>query len=506
MTPTHLEAVKPQATTEIQEIRPIETAEKAFQAFEAHGPKCWEEVEAAYLAGESLDRVFYMAGRLEYGGHMDRSRRALQASLQSQLQGLELLEGGSETAGYQTLKAALDTWTEEPSPALSTMKELIQDRIQLIKHADRIGFNQTVMELMTKNAILNQDIPDRIFKEWGSRVQAQVQEQVTKVQAGQSEGVQAKIEHILQGVSFVQVLATQVSNDHWPEKLAGWESQIDRELERFPSLEHWIMTSDRTAIAQQLTKIEDKECFQLAKTLRWLGHTYQNLDQFKKATPENIQRFQFIYGVCEDILRDMNLNNSENQEVKRELAEFYYNQGRFSHLLVHPDDKIGAMKTLDVAMQYNDEPSFNARCLNIQAATCAEQKDLEAARLKYDKAIKVAEETEGFDPFLISMYHNNRACLLLKMEPIDWKQFDEDIQIAIDHAKGCHFDHYYYSAYFVNQAKGHCLAGELGKARESLDMADVICAKFPESSGELEKRVREVRLQIAQQHLKAIEE
>lgn len=73
------------------------------RSFSQNEDLSWKSAEAKYQSGVQLDRAFYVAGRLEGGGDVERSLRALQASLQVQLQRLNLLNGGEEVQCYQTL-------------------------------------------------------------------------------------------------------------------------------------------------------------------------------------------------------------------------------------------------------------------------------------------------------------------------------------------------------------------------------------------------------------------
>lgn len=241
----------------------------------------WKSAEAKYQSGVQLDRAFYVAGRLEGGGDVERSLRALQASLQVQLQRLNLLNGGEEVQCYQTLKGALDTWTT-PTSFFEVPKFYHREQIVDI-------------EMVRPWAEFNRVIPQT------------------------PRSLQLMLDERNQGRS---------TTTFWNQK------------QYFNILESWFMTTDPVAFAQQLYEQPATERLDLAKTLQLLADRYQQLDAFSIPSKENKKRYEAICGACEAILKGL----EQNDCVREELRALRFNKALWYLQTERKDDALAAVK------------------------------------------------------------------------------------------------------------------------------------------------------------------
>jgi hypothetical protein len=266
----------------------------------------------------------------------------------------------------------------------------------------------------------------------------------------------------------------------------------------------------RNFTSEALLNDDNDKVYLLATTLRWLGHCYQNLDQFKGPTSENIARFHHIYGMSEALLSSRNL-----PEFNWELGQLYYNTGRFLHYLTHPDDVEGAVKELQKVLPFlRMEKSKRARVLEAQIRNItmienskiidkipeAKRKDFLQSNYKDVMiACQTSNQVEGFNPFLKTMFKQNSVNFALKCHQYHVnvatpEELEKKMAEVLEEIKATDYNHYYHSTYFITAAK---LAFEINKdkqkALEHLQKAEEIAKKYKDSSAEILETIEDLK-------------
>lgn len=250
------------------------------------------------------------------------------------------------------------------------------------------------------------------------------------------------------------------------------------------------------------------EAFDFAKTMFWVGATYQNIDKYLNDLP----RFEKYFGLPKLIFKKIDTPDS-----RWEVACIIYNTGRLIHYLKHPGDVEGALKTLDEMKPYLDEEGQSLRAqekraqiYNITAIEQekiipkddAEKKNLLRSQLdNTNKAFSIADATPGFDSFLRTLFLSNFAYAAYRSQAhfgaIPSSRMVENISAdfqevyrKIEEEK---FNHYYHAAFVRKYAEFEAWKRNTAKAKELIDLAESIAKKFPASSGAALEAIAEIR-------------
>ncbi len=250
------------------------------------------------------------------------------------------------------------------------------------------------------------------------------------------------------------------------------------------SVDPILLSSDKTSLVQKTFEknFTPEQRLFLAQTLRWLGHCYQNIDTFKAISNENNDRFNFLYGSAEELLK---LDNSESSKL--ELAELYYNTGFFMHLREKQGDYLGACETYEKALGLNPSEAMQARVRNMRS------------RLRDAAGIKTTPEefkndvleaylkvpTDQQDPFLIAMYYNNYAKMIICQSEPDLAVAEEALAHTVAYMekaeRGEVESHAYFGGFYRNVAELKLMQKNTVGALEAYAKAAELDSRNPDS-------------------------
>jgi len=259
-----------------------------------------------------------------------------------------------------------------------------------------------------------------------------------------------------------------------------------------------VSDDDLMQVAERVDlKSQHDEAFLLAKTLRWLGHSYQNIDAMAKK--DNLQLFKRIYGLARSILENIPL-----KDANWEIGQLIYNTERFLHSLEYSEiDVRQFLKTLHIEMApYLEKEGeslrgqvLRAQLHNISAVylrdvQCAdEQEEAQLLQQQYTEVVearRIATGTPGFNPFLQILFLHNSANLALKC--LDKKcpvQSLEEITASLNQMmhemKEQQFDHCYYPGMCITAARAALKSQNHEEAKKILVLAERLCDSFKDS-------------------------
>lgn len=260
----------------------------------------------------------------------------------------------------------------------------------------------------------------------------------------------------------------------------------------FPTKFADIQNHDFKEIDPLLEKAKKSSSMNVAVYLRWYGHACQNIpNRIKK---ENADRFEAIYGTAIDILKKVNSKDSN-----WEIGQILYNTTRFLHSFKHPDDVKGALATLAQLVPYLDKEGKSLRAQQLRAQI-ANITAIETSRLKpqtpellkvqydcYIRASEIAEETEGFDPFLKTLFLSNKARMALELHtsaPVaTLDEMGNWVEKVVLYIKEQNYNHFYYATFLFNASLIEKARGNSAKQKELLRAAEKVCDKFPNTNG-----------------------
>ncbi len=180
--------------------------------------------------------------------------------------------------------------------------------------------------------------------------------------------------------------------------------------ENIPSdFEQQLRAVDPQAIQRQIRGLSLDDQLEVATTIRWLEHCYQNLEAYKALPHEPNDLFQVTIGIAREILSKL------PQEVKdSEEFELDYNTSHYLYRREHPGDIDGVLALLkNLLERYKHDPQKQSRICNLLACFTPSERVKEV----YENAqiahrLKVAHP-ERFEPFLHAVGKSNfvAACL-----------------------------------------------------------------------------------------------
>lgn len=308
---------------------------------------------------------------------------------------------------------------------------------------------------------------------------------------------------VLGAQTLTSIAAKGHSLEALPGELIGaavQDAQSYIDVPDFKELNAKLMETDvKTASAA----LGNDKAFQVAETLRWMGHSYQNINVFNSA--EYSPRFEKIYGLAFGILMALNTKDS-----LWEAGQIVYNTSRFVHRL-KADPKTmettegiqGMLKTMDplqgileaegksVRAQTLRAQIKNITMIELEKVKCTDAKEAiankKAALVATQEALAIAESTEGFDPFLKTMFRNNvaqRAFELLQLDQpiLTPQQIAPLFQKTLAEIESTGHDHSYHARYLLNAAKFECHQKNREGCNALIDKTIQVIKKFPEST------------------------
>lgn len=287
-------------------------------------------------------------------------------------------------------------------------------------------------------------------------------------------------------LSHYGILEKQMVDPKRFATLPDLKAQIAAQTAHFSETENDLLSLDIPTCLHKLKENQTEKDLILAFTLRWLGHSYQNIDGYKKAFPENDKRFEQIYYFCEAIL----LKNTFDKKACLELAELYYNSWPFLHLRKHPNDYLGACAAYDSVLAINDEPEMKARVANMRFILLNQTEHKEKAQKYLEEAMEIrsALPEEKQNGFLLANLRNNYAAFLLQQKEPDLDKAAQFLLLALDYStkmRKKNEDHLYFALYDLQFANLQMMQQKPAEALDTLERAVNTLNRYPESNQEL---------------------
>lgn len=285
--------------------------------------------------------------------------------------------------------------------------------------------------------------------------------------------------------------------------------------------------------------------FQIGCTLRFLGHCYQNIDTLKTATPDNIARFDKVYGLCGQVLdaayaeapveapaQSDNPNEEPpltfREKIYAEHGDLEYNTCSFMHKLRHPGDIEGAIATYARVEPYlkvggsrgqnRQAQIFNMRAILLRDLIIANGEN-DQRRLKecYELTSRAIATSEAIperlrDTARYIMFINNLVALgnrchearskdakladevglpnVSLREMLGWQRNVVVRYMATD-------THGYNPIYYCNAAETAMSCGELPFAEECLQKAQAACNRSSDSTADMRSKIEVLQQKLA---------
>lgn len=412
---------------------------------------------------------------------------------------------GLVTAGYQYRKDAV---------TLCGLHSKCENAFQNFKHATK-----TEKELLEKD--LHQAYVEirRLCKENNGILPKKIQHQSARIfyiyghclYGGKMEASRQMFQ-----LSFaIQLISLQIlKRTDLPkldsENLEGLPKQLSAQENAFEQMDKHLMQAPQESFVDHLCGQEEDKAFFTAMTLRWLGATYQNLDKYKKA--EFSPLFEKVYGIPEDILKNLN-----SKSARWEIGQLIYNTRQFRYLLANPGKTSEAWAlTKEQLFPYLDAERGSVRAEELRAQihnknmlTAAKitprndahkQQLLEEQYNEISQAASIAARTEGFHPFLKTLFTNNRAsraiaCHKAGLQVAQFVEIEQWIKTVLDFCTANN-DHYYNSTFLLNAVRFEMVRNDKAAALKYLDRADEINQRYLDSSEDTVAEAAKLRKEL----------
>lgn len=302
------------------------------------------------------------------------------------------------------------------------------------------------------------------------------------------------------------------------DRLALLPETLTNERSAFKQLNDILTTTTEKELITYMQNQGNEKAFITADTLRHLGYTWQNHDDYDK--PENLELFKKIYGSAKQVFI-----NIDTQDSHWEVAQIIYNTARYLILLKDEKNIKGAMEALKELVPYLEKEgkSLRAQVLRAQIHNItminyskiipqSKEEHLENLQTQYKEmlsAMEISENTPDFNAFLKTMFRNNRSRLGLELleagKPVETIEQIEDWMVKnTNEYKGvlktieeANYDHYYHCGYVCNAARialHKSLTSStfefLDQAQIYLDLALKIANKYPNNNAEDLKKIK----------------
>ena len=287
------------------------------------------------------------------------------------------------------------------------------------------------------------------------------------------------------------------------ETLEELKMQASVRSDLFQFMDNLILDCDHASCLEHMynkkysRQFIHQKMYLMASTLRWMGHCCQNIDFYKKGTPQNDKRFEQIYYLSEALLLPCN-----DEESINERAELYYNAWQYLHLRKHPGDYDGAAATYEKALELNRSPEMRARVANMRSIFMHSAQKYELAKQYQKEAMEIRtslpeNEQNGF---LYANLRNNYASFLLNQPEPDYAEAEKYLMMALrystasrDHQE----DHHYFAFYDFNMARVKMASNEFDAAESFVQKAIETLKKHPECNEQDMKKANELLAEIA---------
>lgn len=318
---------------------------------------------------------------------------------------------------------------------------------------------------------------------------------------------------MFQAALAVQLVGAKVLNAKILSSLLGTgeledlPAYLSNRPDAFKRLDKLLDSNPVDELAEMVPKTDREQAFSIAMSLKWLGFSCQNITVFK--TKANLERFETIYGFAKKILVRLDTADS-----RWEVGQILYNTGRFIHYLRTPDDVAGAVATLKEVFPYLEAEGKTARAQglraqihNISSIEFGKIKPKDEAerrgqlKRQYEeiaKASEIAEKTAGFDPFLKTMFLNNKAraafeCIEAGDPVATIEEVDRWIREVLETIAKEEYNHSYHAIYLLSAAKFESKRGNKAKALEYLALSERVNLKFAASNQDIQEKVEALR-------------
>ncbi len=264
-----------------------------------------------------------------------------------------------------------------------------------------------------------------------------------------------------------------------------------------------------------LKQVKDKaQLFDLSRTLRMLGGTYQNITIYYEKTKENMDRFDLIYGLAKECSKNV-IDNSSSQLKKDaawEMTELLYNTERFMYDLKNQNpsalkDVSEKIKLLDnIAPLLKDEGDTartiqkKAQVENIKAIEkfrnkMLDEKFLTESYQHISNALQIAEDTPNFNANLLNMFRNTHLVIELEAKKdLNMEKLEQRANQILEFTQQT--PNYYNPLYFMGAARLSVKMGNNDRALMMLDHATKEAEKSPENKDEMLLSIQALRDRI----------
>ena len=241
-----------------------------------------------------------------------------------------------------------------------------------------------------------------------------------------------------------------------------------------------------------------RRLFNLADTVRWLGHCYQRIDSYCALNSANDQRFAQLFDLSEALLLII-----DDERSRRELGDLYFRAWPFMHQRKHPEDVDQLCALYKKALSYDPSPEMQARVANMCFLCLSKAQRNDEAFACIKQAVEVAKKLSehGSNRLLIAEVHNNYASHFMDTETLDLKQAEECLNVSLSYAAKCRQegeDHVRFAAYDMRFAEIKLVLGEFEKATEAIERAIGTLKKIPPSKQALLVKAESLKCLIAE--------
>lgn len=321
----------------------------------------------------------------------------------------------------------------------------------------------------------------------------------------------------LSNVDVLKIIRAHSSTTLLQDSLSKESSQEYSVLMDHP--EKILSSLSEAPLKASLFDNKDKhQIFELACILRWLGHTCQNIDALKT----DKQRFEIIYGLARECNQNVIDSALEAQLVKDaawEMVDLIYNTERFmldfdrpqtedpEEIKKHVIRKLDSLDHIKPYLIYENESlrasEKFAQIENIKAIEKSKMAGDDMALLSecYQhslNALKIADKTPNFEPFLHTMFRSNVVGFALKAKKdfseTELLEFSNQMDKVLEYAKIN--EHIYNPSFIIVAARLSLAQNNQEKALDLLDQADDTARKSPENADYFLKTSQKLRNEI----------
>lgn len=224
-----------------------------------------------------------------------------------------------------------------------------------------------------------------------------------------------------------------------------------------------------------------RRLFNLADTIRWLGHCYQHIDKYQDLQPVNDLRYRQLFTLSEGIFLLM-----DDEKGRKELGDLYFQASPYMHQRQKGEDAQGICALYNKALACDDSPEMQVRVANMRFLTLFKAQQREEALYYLQQAlagIKKLPDTEQ-NRFLTANVHSNYAAYYMDPQTVDLEQAQMHLDHALKYAEKCRSvgeDRFYFAFYDMRAAELKLALGDYVQSKKYIDKAIATLNKNPES-------------------------